>query len=146
MIDVILQTNKSEENRLNKSLVDIKTVKCLLKDNTSIVSPSLIIEGTLTDFYNCNYCTIGDFGRKYFVTNITSLNNNRLQIDCKCDVLTTYADEIRACTGIIRKNEKTYNLYLNDGTFKTYQNPHILTKQFPSGFSTQEFILAVAGS
>ena len=65
---------------------------------------------------------------------------------CHVDALTSFANDIKANTAIIKRNENKWNLYLNDGTFKIYQNPDVLTKEFPSGFNAQEFILAVAGS
>ena len=47
---------------------------------------------------------------------------------------------------IVKRQENRWNLYLDDGSFKVYQNPMVLTKAFPQGFTTQEFVLAVAGS
>lgn len=58
----------------------------------------------------------------------------------------SFADGIRNNTAIIKRQQEQWNLYLNDGSLKCYQDPIILTKAFPSGFTTQEFVLAVAGA
>lgn len=144
--NIILQTNTSENNKLDKSLTNIATLSGTLKSECSIIDPVIQIEGDISDYTGCNYCTIDTFGRSYFVQNIRSLRNGLFEISCHVDVLSSFATQIRACTGIINRQENDWNLYLDDGSFKVYQNPVILTKEFPSGFSTQSYVLAVAGS
>lgn len=141
-----LQRNNSERERLSKDIIDISTVSGVLKEETSIIDPVIKIECNLSDFVNCNYMTIPAFGRSYFVNNIRSIRNGLVEFACHVDVLSSFAGQIRNNTAIIKKQENEWNLYLNDGTFKVYQNPNVLTKAFPSGFTTQEFVLAVAGS
>lgn len=140
-----LGRNKSEENRLTKSVKTIDTVTGVLKDGTSILRPVILMQCDLSDVKKVNYMEIPAFGRKYFVTNIESVRQGLVAISGRVDVLSTYDASIRNNTGIIRRQEKTWNLYLNDGVLRSYQNPKVLTKKFPSGFSTMEFVLAVAG-
>ena len=144
--DITLQLNNSEKNKVTKSLTDIMTVSGELKIGTSIIDPIIMVNCNLSDIAKCNYMTIGSFGRSYFVNNIRSIRSGLLEFSCHVDVLSSFADAIRENTAIIQKQEKEWNLYLNDGSFKIYQNPMVLTKAFPSGFTTQEFVLAVAGS
>ena len=143
--DIHLQLNKSERERLTKDVQTVLTVSGVLKTETSIVDPVIIIECNLNDVVSCNYMTIPVFGRSYFINNIRSIRNGLVEFTCHTDVLSSYAEQIRSNTAIIKRQENDWNLYLNDGSFKVYQNPMVLTKAFPSGFSTQEFILAVAG-
>lgn len=144
--DVELKINNSERNRLSKDTKTIMTVSGVLKEETSIINPVIKIECELSDVTGCNYLSIPAFGRLYFVNNIRSIRNGLVEFSCHVDVLSTYADQIKSNTGIVKRQENKWNLYLNDGTFKVYQNPKVLTKAFPSGFTTQELILAVAGS
>lgn len=146
MFNIILQVNNSEDNKLSKNIQNIATYSGVLKDETSIINPVILIECDLSDVKNCNYMTIETFGRKYFVDNIRSIRNGLVEFSAHVDVLTTYASQIRNCYAIVKKQETKNNLYLNDGTFKVYQNGKVLTRTFPSGFTTQEFVLAVAGS
>ena len=144
--DIILKTNNSERTRLNKDTQTIMTVSGVLKEETSIIDPIIKIECELSDVTGCNYLSIPVFGRSYFVNNIRSIRKGLVEFSCHVDVLSTYADQIKNNMGIVKRQENKWNLYLNDGAFKVYQNPNVLTKPFPSGFNTQEFVLAVAGS
>lgn len=144
--NVTLQRNNSERNKLTKDISEILTVSGELKTETSIIDPVIIIECDLSAVTGCNYISIPAFGRSYFVNNIRSIRTGLVEFSCHVDVLSTFASQIRDNTGIVRKQENNWNLYLNDGSFKIYQNPNVLTKAFPSGFTTQEFVLAVAGS
>lgn len=143
--NILLQTNNSERNRVTKDLTTIATVSGTLKEETSIIDPVIKIECDLSDVTSCNYLSIESFGRSYFVNNIRSIREGLVEFTCHVDVLSSFADEIKANRAIIRRQENDWNLYLNDGTFKVYQNPEVLTKAFPSGFTTQEIVLAVAG-
>ena len=71
-----------------------------------------------------------------------------MEIHCHVDVISSFAAEIRANKGIIRRAESAdaYNLYINDDSLVAYQDPYILTEPFPSGFTGATFILAVAGA
>ena len=144
--NISLQVNKSERERLVKDISDIMVLTGVLKSETSIIDPVIMVECDLTAVVNCNYMTIPAFGRSYFVNNIRSIRNGLVEFSCHVDVLSSFASQIRGNTAIIRKQENDWNLYLNDGSFKVYQNPNVLTRAFPSGFTTQEFVLAVAGS
>lgn len=143
--EISLQRNNSEPNRVTKSVETILTVTGVLKEETSIINPSVKIECDLGAVTGCNYLTIPAFGRSYFVNNITSIRNGLIEFACHVDVLSSFAAGIKSNTAIIKRQESQWNLYLNDGTFRIYQNPNVLTKPFPSGFTTQEFVLAVAG-
>ena len=143
---IILQTNYSELNKVDKVVSDILEATGDLRDESSIINPSILVQASLESLVDCNYMTIASFGRSYFVTDITSVRKNLVRIDGHVDVLSSFATEIRSNVGIISKQEWDWNLYLNDGTFHTYQNPIVLTKAFPSGFTTQEYVLAIAGA
>ncbi len=144
--NIVLQTNNSEKNRVIKNLTDIATVTGTLKSETSIINPVILIEGDLTNYVGCNYMSISTFERSYFINNIRSIRNGLFEVSGHVDVLSSFQTQLKTNRAIIRKQENIWNLYLNDGTFKIYQNPNVLTKSFPFGFTTQSFVLAVAGS
>lgn len=143
---VTIQTTTSERNRVDKSITDIQTVSGVLKEDCSIVDPVILVRADLADFISANYMTIPAFGRSYFLNPPKSVNGGFVELSGHCDVLSSFKTAIRANSAIIRKSENNWNLYLNDGTFKAYQNPFIYAKKFSGGFNTTSFILAVAGS
>lgn len=141
-----LQNTISEPNKIGKDITDILQIEGTLKEETSIIDPVILIkyEGTL----NNNYMTIEEFGRSYFINNITSIRTGLWEISAHIDVLETYRDEIKENRAVIKRQENDWNLYIDDGTFKSYQNPLIYTRTFPNGFNetNNEFVLVVAGS
>lgn len=143
---VALQSNSSPKNQLDKSISGVLSVSGTLKDGTSVIDPVILVQAPLSTLVNANYMTISAFGRSYFITDIRSIRNDLVEISGHVDVLSTYAAGIRGNNAIIYRQENDWNLYLDDGSFQIYQNPSVLTRPFPSGFSTLEFVLAVAGS
>ena len=146
MFVISLLQNLSPNNQLDKQTNVILEVSGSLKEGSSIINPVIKIECNLENVAKCNYMFIPVFGRYYFITDIKSVTANIVEFSAHVDVLMTYRQEIKTNTGIVRVQENNWNLYLNDGTFKVYQNPMVLTKEFPTGFNTMEFVLAVAGS
>lgn len=144
--NIILQRNSSEPIKVDKSIENLMTLSGTLREDTSIIDPIIKIECDLEDVATCNYLTIPTFERSYFVRDIRSINSSIVEFSCHVDVLSSFKDEIRANEGIIKRQENLWNLYLNDGSLKIYQNPYVITKEFPQGFTSQNFILAVAGS
>lgn len=143
---VALQSNTSPKNQLDKSISGVLSVSGTLKEGTSVIDPVILVQAPLSTLVNANYMTISAFGRSYFITDIRSIRNDLVEISGHVDVLSTYAAGIRGNNAIIYRQENDWNLYLDDGSFQIYQNPSVLTRPFPSGFSTLEFVLAVAGS
>ena len=143
---VALQSNSSPKNQLDKSVSGVLSVSGTLKEGTSVIDPVILVQAPLSTLVNANYMTISAFGRFYFITDIRSIRNDLVEISGHVDVLSTYAAGIRGNNAIIYRQENDWNLYLDDGSFQIYQNPSVLTRPFPSGFSTLEFVLAVAGS
>ena len=143
---IVLATNNSEPNRMVKNVTDVLTVSGTLKADTSIIDPVIMVECDITQVRNVNYMRINAFNRRYFVNNIRSLRNGLVEFSCHVDVLSTYADEILQNKGIVRKQENAWNLYLNDGTLRTYQYSNVVTKKFPNGFPTGvDLVMAIAG-
>lgn len=145
--NIRLVYNKSADNVAEKDMTTIDTLTGTLREETSLTNPVIIFEYA-GDLENCNYFYIPKFQRYYFVTDIRSIRNDMWEISGHCDVLTTAwkLGQLKQCQGITKKQSKLNNLYINDGSFKVYQNPLVTCHKFTNGFTTQSFILAVAGS
>ena len=141
-----IQQTTSEKNKIGKSISNLYTASGALRDGTSIINPVIMISGaSVPTLKNANYMHIPDFNRYYFITDIKSVRNGLIEISGHVDVLQTYAGQIRNNTAIVKRNANSWNLYIEDGLFKTYANPHIFTKEFPSGFKDPSYVLFVAG-
>lgn len=145
-MNITFYNNVSEITAINKIINQLILVTGNLRDDSSIIDP-VIMFSDLDEYIGViNYAYIEEFGRYYFVTNIESVRNNLWRISFHVDVLYTYREQIKGNYAIIERNEIEYDLKLNDGIFKTQQNPRIVQKSFPSGFNTWNFVLAIAGN
>ena len=143
--EIRVQYNASENNRVDKDITNIAVLRGKLRAESSVINPSFIIQGSLAELAGANYLTIPSWHRRYFIRDIVSIRTNLVQISAHVDVRSSWPDQLRECVGIVHRQENDWNLYLNDGTFRTYQTPDVFTQPFPSGFSALSFVLAVAG-
>ena len=135
--------NNSDNIVVNKNLTLLTTKTIVLKEDTSIITPTIILAYD-NNVIKSNYIYITELGRYYFINNVTC-SQNRIIIDCDCDELFTYKNEILNSKAVIKRQENQFNTYLNDEKYKAYEYSRIQTKYFPSGFTNESFILAVAG-
>lgn len=142
-----LQNNASEKIEVNKIITDVMTVTGTLREGTSIISPSFLVEADIENLVNVNYLRVDAFGRSYYINDISLYRTHLVQIDCHVDVLVSFSSTILAQDAIVSRQKNRYNLLLNDGSLHAYQNPHIIKLNFPNGLSYfPEIILLVAGS
>lgn len=140
-----LQYTTSEPNRLNKQIINIIRLDGYLKNDSDVINPQIVIEGDINTISRSNYMTIYDFKRRYFIRDISLLRNNIYVISAHVDVLTSYASNIRTNNAIIKRQANRFNLYLDDGVIKTYQNPIIETHLFPNGFDGLMYVMPTIG-
>lgn len=138
-----LYKNYSDKNVVDKNVYQYGAdITGTLRDDCSIINPVIAIEGL--DDLTVNYAYIPEFGRFYYINNIVC-KRNLFELQMHVDVLMTYKSGIRSNTAVISRQQNNYNLYLQDGVFKTYANPHLEIRQFPSGFTNYNFVFSVAG-
>lgn len=139
-----LYKTPSEVNKVTKVLNDELELTGELRESSSVITPIIKIEDDdLTDY---NYAYIPEFGRYYFITNITSVRNGLWELAMRVDVLMTYADEIKANTAVIARNSNLWNLYYQDEQFKILNYETIQTKAFSASLSpSSQIVLICAG-
>lgn len=138
--------NLSDKVVVDKNITQIGSdMTGTLRDDCSIVDPVIKVEGIVgSNLASCNYAYIEEFGRYYYITNIVC-SGKLFEVHMHVDVLMSYKSGIRSNSAVISRQERNYNLYLQDGVFKTYSQPHIQIAQFPNGFTDFNFIFSVAG-
>ena len=144
-MDITLGTIADEKNKLNKTFSNQRTYSGTLKDQTSVIKPSLIIEAENLSLFN--YMYIASFGRYYFITDIESVRNNLWKITGKVDVLMSFKSGIETCPVILSNTEITANeSYMSGDMWKTLVKSKTDIISFPSGLnSTGEYILITSG-
>lgn len=141
---IILYQNTSPANMVNKSPTQVGVLEGILRAPTSIINPVISIEYTNPTGFN--YIYIQEFGRYYFVNGMSIESDKLIVLSAHVDVLKTYASAIPNFNAVVKRNENKFNLYLDDGIFKAYQNTKHKVIQFPYGFTEYSYILALAGN
>lgn len=137
-----LYTNASDKIVVDKNITQVGAdITGTLREDCSITDPVIKLE---TNPIGSNYAYISEFGRYYYINNIVC-TGKLFELHMHVDVLMTYASGIRSNKAVILRQERAYNLYLNDGVFKTQADPHFQIAKFPSGFTDEYYILAVSG-
>ena len=130
-LSVTLYNSASPVEKIGKTLTAGGSYSCSLKDATSVLNPVLIIR-TSDPVYNYNYLYIQEFGRYYFINDIKSVNNNVWEISAHVDVLETYKAAILSNEAVIRRQDKLFNLYLDDSDFHVLNYERVQTLKFPA--------------
>ena len=115
-----------------------------LRENCSIIDPIIKMSAIGNNLLTSNYAYIAEFARYYYITNIVCVGD-LFEVHMHVDVLMSFRGDIRANSAVIARQEHAYNLYLADGVFKTYADPHFEIRRFPAGFTDFHYILTVAG-
>ena len=136
----------SENNRVVKVLTDEKQLSGELRNQTSVLNPTIRIESA-DNISTYNYAYISEFGRYYYITDIVSVRTNCWVVSLRCDVLMSYKDEIQSMNVILNNTQETgLSNYLASPNWVSSVKTKTDIKVFPSGLSEQgEFILITAG-
>ena len=146
-MEITLYKTSDENNKIDKTLSEPYKMIGSLRNESNVIRPSILVEIENPTKYN--YMYIPDFGRYYFIKEITSVRTNLWRLDCEVDVLKSYADKIKTLTVIINKNKdysKT-NQYIDDGSFIIENKNTIEIKNFSNGFNDEaNYVLVTAGA
>ena len=146
-MEITLYKISDENNKIDKTLSEPYKMIGSLRNESNVIRPSILVEIENPTKYN--YMYIPDFGRYYFIKEITSVRTNLWRLDCEVDVLKSYADKIKTLTVIINKNKdysKT-NQYIDDGSFIIENKNTIEIKNFSNGFNDEpNYVLVTAGA
>lgn len=143
-----LYSTNSENNVLTKTLNEIrKNIAVKLKNDTSIIKPTFILSNDNINFKELNYLYCSDFGRYYYIDNITLLNGNLIAIECHVDVLMSFANDIKNASVLVLNSEKESNNYLPSNIWRNDVRETTEILNFQSGFNNEpQFILITAGA
>ena len=134
-----LYVNNSDTNVLNKSLTLKKSDNISIKEDTSIVTPSILINSDV-DLSGINYMKLDNY---YYYASVTLLNGNLYRIDGKMDGL--MSADYSNCKGLLNRSACKYNEYqANDIPIASYEQ--IKTLSFSNGFSKElKYLLVTVG-
>ena len=146
-MNIILYQTFSERERINKTLSNELTLTGTLRGESSVINPTFMIETSNPSSYN--YCYISEFGRYYFITNITSVRNGLWKINCSVDVLMSFKTDILNLNVIVSDlsiGESRESTYINGSQWVSTVKGKTDIINFPSGLlDSGEYILITSG-
>ena len=110
-----LYKNTTEENAIEKIIVDKKTIDGTLKTTIDITDFSVIFN-FFEDWNNYNYVYIEKLKRYYFVESKRIVNNSLVEYDLIEDVLMSFKDLIREQNILLTESEMTFTGSKNNYT------------------------------
>lgn len=134
----------SPRERVTKTLTPVgSALTGTIKEESSIIDP--VIKISAADLPDANYMYIQEFKRYYYINNIVCDYDGMFQIEAHVDVLMSNDAVIRQQRAIVAKQQNRWNLYLNDSDYRTYADPWVITKNFPSGFTDPCYLMLMVG-
>lgn len=89
----IMFISKRQNSTLVPPLTGISPTTVYLKQDTSIINPTFVIEGDPLNL-NVNYCYCSDTGRYYFIRDIICRHEKIYELICEVDALATFKAQI----------------------------------------------------
>ena len=153
MIELQLLKTNDPNNKVTKTTSGIVTLNGALKDDTSVLNPTIRIDiknvsfPQGTNIFTPNYAYIPAFGRYYHIKDIVCVNNTIFEISMHVDVLMSWNSGLLNSPCIVARNSNNFNLYLYDPNYKTFQNDHVLITKASGGFPIENscFALTIFG-
>ena len=146
-MNITLCQNLSENNIINKSIIDVENITAVIKVPISVETPVLLLQYD-SSLQDINYFKIPEFDRSYYITDVVDLTGGRYQITGKSDVLESFKNDILGLTAVIDNQQGAgqSNVFLDDGSFVSENKEFNTVLNFPSGFNSEgEYILITAG-
>lgn len=109
---------KKRKNSTLRPSGDGQIIECTLKNGTSVVSPVLQVHISYQAAWNnYNYCYIPDFGRYYYIDDLT-WENALASFSLSSDLLATFKSDIGVFSGLATRLSNNRNLFLPDGVVR----------------------------
>lgn len=94
-----------DTRKLFKALTQIKTVENIFPTgDINVYSPSFMIDYD-ADLIHCNYLYCDTTGLYYFVSPPVLIDGRRMELNCTCDYLMSFANDILNCNATVIRRE-----------------------------------------
>lgn len=146
-MNITLYVNNSERQAISKNLSDGVTLTGSLRNESSVINPTILIETTNPSSYN--YAYIPEFGRYYFITDMVSVRTNLWRISMSVDVLMSFQNQILNLDVIVSDlsiGEEKDSTYIEGEQWKATVKTKTDVITFPNGLlDNGEYILITSG-
>ena len=108
MVTIQLGSTNDAANKINKNVNLGSPISVAVKQPCSVENPVFILNSSQVSPFN-NYLYCSDFGRYYYITDISEAPGQCSYIQCTVDPLKTYADEILALNVNVSRTETEHS-------------------------------------
>lgn len=116
-MQIVLYQLAQDPRSYPKDLTDGSEITGTLRDATELHDPQIMIAGNVT----ANYCYIPQFGRYYYIQDITRERNGLTVLHCTVDAVGTFWSQILHAPCIIERASSGWNTYVADSRRKFFQ-------------------------
>lgn len=140
-MNISFGVTRSEKRQLDKSVAYSVSLSGTLRNETNVVNPTILVEANVSTLAGCNYMSIPAFHRQYFITDVRAISDKLCEVSGHCDVLSTYASDIRNNTAIVARSatQGNWNLLMNDNQIKLNTKKKIIVKKGFTAFPKNQF-------
>lgn len=146
-MDIVLYVNNSERQAITKTLTNGLTLTGSLRNESSVINPTILIETSNPSSYN--YAYIPEFGRYYFITDMVSVRTNLWRMSLSVDVLMSFRNQILNLDVIVSDvslGEPEFSTYMEGEQWKSTVKTKTDVINFPNGLlNSGEYILITSG-
>lgn len=145
-MEVVFYYNLSDARCINKELVEGETFIGQMRDEVSIMNPTIRFDTDQIMRYN--YAYIPELQRYYSIDDITVFRQGVTDVTMSVDVLMSFRRDILNTIAVVDKQAMQENgdEYIDDGSLVTDNVMFTTIIEYEDGFnSTPEYVLIVAG-
>lgn len=130
MVTIVFYNNTVSTNVLDKTsyLNELQTINGLMYDTFNLINTTLLVRYFNN---NSNYCYIRELNKYFFIENVEIVDNTKVKLTLKLDVLQTFKDEIKELYVTISERE-TANGYINNRSVIYDIRPNFDKIDFPN--------------
>lgn len=137
-------TSVDDHRKVNKTLTSINSADVVLKNDTSMLNPVIILKKESYDF-NANYFYVGEFGRFYFVNDVKALTGQMVAVSGEVDVLMSFSNAINNLSTMIDRQENLTNGYIADREMPVRVDKSVTINKFSGKFSDTNYNYLTVG-
>lgn len=117
-VTVKIGTTDDAANVINKTTNLRSDISANLKQPSSVEAPTFILSASLVSTAD-NYLYCKEFGRYYYITDITEAPGQSAYVTCSVDALKSYADEILALQVNVSRTETEHSNIIDTNVVTT---------------------------
>lgn len=145
-----LYVNISDDRYVNKTINNIGEYTIVFKSDEDSIRPTLkISDSNIPE--TANYVYLSELNRYYYIRK-KRYSKQCIYLECELDPLMSFRSQLGSMEAIISRNERLYNLYLNDDKMEMYNYPYYQTLNMkcvegtPFSMQTNQILLGLVGA